>query len=412
MPDPRSLLLTVLALAACGGGGSDGPTTPDACTGATLALHADIAAPIPAAAAGTSTIAIAGTYPRSLATARASAFEIGADPNGFTIIDVPVTDATGHPTGELFLYLDEVAKAKKFLLEPITLPDLQTQPTFSFVLYAEGYDADQHDYTRWLLGTSGCVTLAAVQPGRVSRVRGDLTMSGEWQTLDGDPLGAGTAHGSFDAPLLRVLTPTASLRDTLTAQASGARADQLKTGTVDAFQVLAPEQTRLAIVGTVPAAAATDSVRELWLSINGVPKAGDVVSLNDPTLGDAMRGRASVSFAMMRVIERIGVPAQPYVRQLWRSTSGSVTFTNVVQNGPLGFCGWASGEYQFESEGAALLASGAESLGTAAFTGAFETKFTPLAPHDTLEDDAKSSLLLTFARRSAPRATTEATCTF
>jgi hypothetical protein len=222
-------------------------------------------------------------------------------------------------------------------------------------------------------------------------------------------VGRGTLSATIEAPLLRVLTATSRLADTLDATTSGARVEALRTGTIDAFQVLRADQTRLVVVATV----AGDSTRELWLSLPGVPAAGPPIALRDPTLDSARLGRAGVPFAMLRVIEQVTV-GQTAVRQLWRSTGGTVELTNVVQTGPFGLCGWATGHLRFDAVGTDLADPSHPDLGTLSTAGDFETKFTVLAPYDTLVEPGTSTAdaLARLARLAAPRPEDTTPCAF
>jgi hypothetical protein len=204
----------------------------------------------------------------------------------------------------------------------------------------------------------------------------DVTLAGEWVDSAGARLGCGTiAVSHIDAPLVRFLTTTGPLRDTLTSDLTGDRADTLRTSALASFQALQPSRQRLLVMGTM----AGDSTKELWLSMAGVAAGSDSIALGAPTIDEAMAGRASTSFGMLRVI-----PSQQSTsEQLWRSTGGYVTLTNVVQIGPLALCGWASGRYAFDAAGVDV-ADTTASLGTTHASGAFESRFTVLAPGDTI----------------------------
>ncbi|HVE78046.1 MAG TPA: hypothetical protein VNA89_04240 [Gemmatimonadaceae bacterium] len=390
-PSPRHRLTTVAAvatLAACGGGdGGPGPSDPcaPAATAATAATAAfDLAAPLPNAAAGSGSFTITGAIPLS-ATARATAFEAGASQTGIVFASLSVLDAAGRPTGELFFFLDRKATPGTIALVPITLADIKSAgaPPGSFAVYADHYDATVQDYTRWLLSTGGCVRLSAATSGAVGRIAGDVHLTGQWQTRAGAPLGAGGGDATFDAPLLRVLAPTTapSLADSIEITTSGARADADGSRQLVAFQALGPQTARWVAVGSVPAFAG-DSLGELWLSLNRLPRSGETVTLADPTIDAALAAGAPTDYAMLRVIELTGIPTTRAVRQLWRSTGGSVTFTDVVQNGPLGVCGYAVGRYDFPADGTELAAGGGRTpRGSARVTGAFAARFTVLLPH-------------------------------
>lgn len=382
------LLPAALLLAACGGG-SDGLTNPPhdlICTSTAPRVLArmvgpafDIADARPDAAEGSSSIQIDGDFPRTVG-GRAGAFEYAAGPgSSFTTIDAFAVNANDVPTAELFIFATSAATVRTLSIAPVTLAQLHDRtfiPSASLVVYAEQYDPTVQDYTRWLIGQGGKIAISSVDSGDVGRVTLGVTLAGEWVDRAGTPLGCGTiAVSHIDAPIVRLLTPTGALHDTMTADVTGARADTIRTSTLASFQVLQPSRQRLLVMGS----AAGDSTKELWLSLTGVAAGGDSIALGAPTLDEAMAGRASTSFGMMRVIPS----TQSTSAQLWRSTNGAVTLTNVVQIGPLALCGWASGRYTFDATGVDL-ADTTTTLGTMTASGAFESRFTVLAPGDTV----------------------------
>jgi hypothetical protein len=381
---PRRLTIVsaLAALAACGGGdGGPGPIDPCAPAAGSIAL--DIAAPLPNANAGSGSVALTGAFPFAGSTG-AAAFEAGASQIGFVFTSLPVLDALGRPVAELFFFLDGRAAAGTVPLVPITLAEIKSQsaPPGSFAVYADQYNPALQDYGRWLLSTGGCVRLAAATAGAVGRIAGEVHFDGEWRTREGTPLGLGRADATFDAPLLRVVAPAtaASLVDSIEVATSGARSDAEGSRQLVAVQIAAQTPRWLA-VGTVREFAG-DSLGELWLSLNRLPRSGDVIELADPTVDAALAAEAPTDYGMLRVIQLTGVPVARAVRQLWRSTGGTVTFTSVVQNGPLGVCGYALGRYEFPAEGTGLADDGTRvPLGSAEVSGAFAVRFTVLLPH-------------------------------
>ncbi|MDQ3812109.1 MAG: hypothetical protein M3336_17650, partial [Chloroflexota bacterium] len=256
-------------------------------------------------------------------------------------------------------------------------------------VYAEQFDAAAGDYTRFLVARGGTARVTDVSSGDIGRVELSLSLDGEWRDRAGTLLGCGQIAGaSVSAPLLRLGSGTGRLIDTLTATVAVARDEELATSTLDAFQVLHPGQVRLAVVGSV----ARDSTRQLWLSLDGIPTGG-TITLGEPTLEEARAGRAARSFGMLRV----NPPSGGSSGQLWRSTSGEVELTNVVQAGPFALCGWVSGRYGFEAIGTDL-SSGTPLGGRIVANGVFESKFTVLSPSDSLAGTERRSSVARFAR--------------
>jgi hypothetical protein len=360
------------------------------------------------AAAGSASFAIAGDFPRAV-TGRAGAFEQGSGPGAtVTVIDAFAVDAHGVPTAELFIFATSSATVRQLALAPVTLAQLHDTefiPSGSLAVYAEQYDATVKDYTRWLVAKTGTVNITTVSSGDIGRVGVTVSLAGEWVDQSGTALGCGTiADARIDAPLLRLRTVSNTLGDTLTAQFDGARDDALGTDQLASFQVLNDARQRLLVAGS---ATPADSTMELWLSLNGIPASGDSIVLGAPSLDEAVAGRASVSFGMLRV----GPSTSTTATALWRSTGGYVTLTDVVQMGPLALCGWASGHYSFDAAGVDLTADTALA-GTLSASGAFESRFTVVAPADTLAASAATSLTSRFARLAMPARTSGVSCTF
>ena len=367
-------LLAVAGLIACGK--DDDPTapTPPGC----LAEGSPLAE-------GSSRVDITGAHPR--------AFDGGAGGFtatqiiGFTVLSAYARDAAGRPTSELFVFFATPPRAgEKYALTPVSLAQLN-DPTFTpsgpFAIYGEGYDPAVRDYTRWLTRTTGCLQLygssrqGADQPAFMATVH----VAGEWE---GASTGTGRLAARFHPPVTELATTAGLARDTLLARVDSVPAgpvpDTVATGTIDAFQSLRSDETRLVVGATEPG---DDSVQELWLVLHGVPQPGTTIALGEPTLEQAKLGRAPMSFATLRV-NAPGNP--PQVRELFLSTSGSVTLEEYVLVGPASLCGWARGTFTFSAHGTDL-ASGT-SRGTRRVEGSFTTRVTVLQPADSLRDAA------------------------
>jgi hypothetical protein len=414
----RSPLLAAALLSACSGG-SDAPTPPaQSCSSATAIRHGPFLAVADAqanASEGAATFGITGSFPRSV-TGRSGAYERSVGALGFTVIDGFASDADGRPTAELVIFLTSRAQTGTTSLVPVTLAQFRDPnffPAGPFAVYAEHFDDAAGSYTRYLLGKSGTVEVRGVSEGRIGRVELSLSMSGEWRDGMNASLGCGEiTSATVNAPLLRLLTTTDSLRDTLHATVTGDRSEQLATSELASFQVLRPGQARLTIVGADPASASpSDSAKEVWLSLNGIPAGPDSVVLGEPTLDEARSGRATTSFGMLRVHSHEGDLTGNDARQVWRSTGGYVKLTNVVQTGPLAQCGWVSGYYAFDAVGADLSSGSGASLGTLAASGSFESRLTVLSPADTLID-AQAPAGASLARAASPTAASGKACPF
>jgi hypothetical protein len=368
----------------------------------------DIADAQPNAAAGRAAFHITGDLARSVG-ARASAFEQARGPGAdLTVVDAFAADAQGEPMGELFIFIASAATVDQISLNPVTLAQLHDTtfvPSRAIAVFAEQYDSTSKDYAHWLLARSGTVDITSVSDGQIGRVALAVSLSGTWVDPTGKTLGCGKIEdASIEGPLLRLSTGSDPLRDTLTAQLAGARSGMLASSDLTSFQVLNPSHPRLLVTGS---AAPADSTMELWLSIPGIPGRADSIVLGATTLDEAVAGQADSSFGMLRVFPS----GESSATQLWRSTSGYVTLTNIVQMGPLALCGWVSGRYAFDATGADLAADTALT-GTLSASGAFESRFTALSPRDTLEGTAATSLAARFLRPSSPRRTSGATCAF
>lgn len=315
---------------------------------------------------------------------RAGAWSTSSVLAALTVIDAFTIDGEGRPVGELFVLYNAAPAPDTVELVPATLAELHSiPPDGSFAFIAEGFDPAVEDYDRWLVSGHGCLVIDQVVENE--RIIGRLRIiDGEWRTKANQFLGKASVTATFNAPLVSMLTPTTELRDSVRATLTGGRNESLRAFTLDAFQVLHPEQTRMAIVGSVLA----DTTRELWLSIPGVPITGDSIALDSVGVTEALAGRADVPFAMMRLVVPGGTGT---VADVWTSTGGWVKFDRVVQNGPAALCGAAFGKFAFTARGARLGAGGARTdLGTMEVAdGAFASRFTPLMPTDTVGDPAR-----------------------
>jgi hypothetical protein len=181
---------------------------------------------------------------------------------------------------------------------------------------------------------------------------------------------------TVDAPVVRGASPMGALIDTLQASATGGRTEMLGTQTIDGFQTLRANDTRLLFVATIPG----DSTRELWLSLNGVRLTTDSVPLRELSLAGARAGRDTGSFAMLRVKTLSG--ATPIMAQVWRSTSGWVKLTNLVPGAPLILCGWGTARFAFTAAGHDNTTG--EALGVLEASGLLEARYTVVSPADSL----------------------------
>jgi hypothetical protein len=93
------------------------------------------------------------------------------------------------------------------------------------------------------------------------------------------------------------------------------------------------------------------------------------------------------------------------VRQIFRSTSGTVNITEVSLVGPAAACGWVRGDFAFDAVGTDVASGG--SLGTRRVTGTFKSTLSVLQPADSVRDGA------TMARAAVPLPpATAQQCTF
>lgn len=381
LPRLTSVIALLAALACGGGGGEAGPGPLDPCVTTARALSLSVADARPDAAPGTVSATITGDFPRTI-TGRASAFSRRTFPV-FLVADAFTLDGSGRPSGELFIFAPGTPTIGTRALVPVTLQQVRDptfQPTGPFALWAEAYDPMVGDYTHWLLADSGTLGVTTVRDGEVGRVGLTLSLKGAWRDGTGARIGGcGRVTGAtIDAPVVRGVSPTSALVDTIEASTTGSRVETLASQTIDGFQTLAGNDTRLLFVATIPGT----STRELWLSLNGMRIAADSVPLGELTLEGARAGRDTGSFAMIRVITVSGTTST--VAQVWRSTSGWVKLTNLVPGAPLILCGWGTARFSFRSVGHDN-ATGAP-LGTLEAGGSLEARYTVLSRADSLVD--------------------------
>jgi hypothetical protein len=378
MPLPRlTSVLAALAALACGGGGEAGPEI-DPCAASLPAVSLTLADARADAAAGTGAATITGDFPRTI-SGRASAFSRTAFP-AFLVVDAFTVDGVGRPTGELFLFAPGTPAVGARALVPVTLQHVRDPnfiPQGPLAVWAEAFDTGVGDYTRWLIADAGTLGITSVRDAEVGRVGLTLSLRGSWRDAAGTRLGCGQITGAtIDAPVVRGISPTTSLVDTVHALATGSRTETLASPTIDGFQTLRPNDTRLLFVATIPG----DSTRQLWLSLNGARLSADSVPLREVSLESARAGRDTGSFAMLRVATLSGTT--PVVAQVWRSTGGWVKLTNLVPGAPLILCGWGTARFSFTAAGHDNAT--AAPLGALDVSGVLEARYTVLSPSDSL----------------------------
>jgi hypothetical protein len=376
LPRLTSVLVALAALAC--GGGEAGPGPVDLCAATSLAVSLSLADVRADAAPGAATVTITGDFPRTI-NGRASAFSRTTFPS-FLVVDAFTVDGVGRPTAELFILAPGTPAVGARALVAVTLQQLR-DPSFipqgPLAVWAEAFDAGVGDYTRWLIADAGTLGITAFRDGEVGRAGLTLSLSGSWRDAAGTRLGCGRITGAtIDAPVVRGTSPTTALIDTLHASATGSRTETLASQTIDGFQALRANDTRLLFVATIPG----DSTRELWLSLNGARLTADSVPLRELSLDAARAGRDTGSFAMLRVTTLSGTT--PVVAQVWRSTSGWVKLTNLVAGAPLILCGWGTARFSFTAAGHEN-ATGVP-LGTLDATGVLEARYTVMSPVDSL----------------------------
>jgi hypothetical protein len=250
-------------------------------------------------------------------------------------------------------------------------------PSGPLAVWAEAFDPSVGDYTRWLVADSGSLGVTSIRDVEVGRVGLTISLTGTWHNAGGARIGCGSITGALiDAPVVRGVSPTSALVDTVEAATTGSRVETLASQTIDGFQTLGANDTRLLFVATIPG----DSTRELWLSLNGARMTADSIPLGELTLEGARAGRDTGSFAMLRVVAVSGTT--PMVAQVWRSTSGWVKLTNLVPGAPLVLCGWGTARFSFTAIGHDNV-TGAP-LGTLTAGGALEARYTVLSRADSL----------------------------
>ena len=378
LPRLTSVVALLAALACGGGGGEAGPGPIDPCVATSRALSLSVADARTDAAPGTVSATITGDFPRTI-TGRASAFSRRTFPV-FLVADAFILDGSGRPDGELFVFGPGTPALGTRALVPVTLQQVRDPsfiPTGPFVVWAEEFDPNVGDYTQWLVADSGALGITTIRDGEIGRVGLTVSLRGTWRDGTGTRIGCGRITGAtIDAPVVRGVSPTSALVDTIEASTTGSRIETLASQTIDGFQTLAGNDTRLLFVATIPG----DSTRELWLSLNGMRISADSVPLRELTLEGARAGRDTGSFAMIRVITVSGTTST--VAQVWRSTSGWVKLTNLVPGAPLVLCGWGTARFSFSAVGHDN-ATGAP-LGTLEAGGALEARYTVLSREDSL----------------------------
>lgn len=384
-----------LAALACGGGGGEAGPVPDGrCPSPALRISAQLAGVRDNARPGTVSAVITDDFPRTIA-GPASGFSRTVFP-ALMVVDGFTTDAVGRPAGELVVFSPGTPVVGTRPLVPVTLQqirDPQFRPDGPFALWAESFDASRGDYTRWLIADAGTLGIDSVRNEDVGRVGLTVSFTGTWRDASGTQIGCGRIAGAtIDAPLVRTASATSALADTLEARLTGSLEGTVGTKTIDAFQTLGPNDTRLVLVATI---AGNDTTRELWLSLKGARLTTDSVPLGELSLDGARAGRDTGSFAMLRVLTLS--QTTPVVVQVWRSTSGWVKLTNLVPGAPLITCGWGTARFAFAATGHDN-ATGAV-VGTLDAAGAVESLYTVLSPADSLVDLRTARVAL---RPSAP----------
>lgn len=392
--------LTALAALVAGCGGKDAVAPRPTC--------GDVTVPS-SLVGGASQVTITGSQPRSFAGG-AGGYTANSGLTSFTVIDAYARDAEGRPTSELFMiFPGEPQAGKRFEFTPVSsaqFHDPNFVPSGPFAVYGEAYDPVARDYTRWLSKATGCLRIIEVSTVGTARAAvAQVEIRGAWE---GGASGAGSLTALLNAPVVTLYGAGAqrdtlfATMDTLPARA-GAVIDTLATTNLAVFQTLKAADTKLVVGASARRATTSADTMELWLVLPGVPSPGQTVTLGAPSLAEAKAGRASVPFGMIR-FNGPGTP--PVVRQIFRSTGGTVNIRELMLVGPAALCGWVRGDFAFDAVGTEL-ASGAD-LGTRRVTGTFRSTLSVLQPSDSVRDAAS------VARASAiplPLATVEQ-CTF
>ena len=378
------------------------PTPPDAGCG-------DVTIPS-SLTRGTSQVSITGSQTRDF-TGGAGGYTANASLATLGVLDAFATDAEGRPIAELFVLFPGIPEAGRYYrltaVSATQFNDPNFTPNGPFAVYGEAYDSVSRDYTRWLTNATGCLRIIDVlsttgeQPSAVAQVE----LSGTWES---GASGAGSLTALLNGPFVSLYGAGAqrdtlfATMDTLPARA-GAPVDSIATNNLAVFQTLKSGDTRLVVGASAPVAATAADTTELWLVLPGVPHAGQVVTLGAPTLADAKAGRASVPFGMVRFN---GPGSPPVVRQIFRSTGGTVNIRELVLVGPAALCGWVRGDFDFDVTGTDLATGG--DLGTRHVTGTFKSTVTVLQPADSVRDGATVAIA---AAVPLPPATAQQ-CTF
>lgn len=358
---------------------------------------------------GTSRVTITGSQPRTF-SGGAGGYTANSGLTSLSVIDVFARDDAGRPTSEVFvLFPTEPQPGQRYSLTPVSAAqfnDPDFVPSGPFAVYGDQYDPAARDYSRWLTNTTGCLRIIDVTTvGAARSAVAQLEIAGSWERGASGP---GTLSALLNAPVLTLYGAGAqrdtlfATMDTLPARA-GAAADTLATNNLSAFQTLKASETRLTVGASARRAGSTADTTELWLVLPGVPSAGQTITLGAPTLAEAKAGRASVPFAEVRFN---GPGAPPVVKQIFRSTSGTVTIRESMLVGPAAVCGWVRGDFSFDAVGTDLATGG--DLGQRRITGTFRSTLTVLQPADSVRDMAATARV---AAVPLPPATVEQ-CTF
>jgi hypothetical protein len=387
---------TVANVVACGG---DGPTPPAPRCG-DVTVPSDLVS-------GTSRVTITGSQPRTF-SGGSGGYTANSGLTTLSVIDAFARDVDGRPTSELFvLFPTEPEAGHSYTLTPVSaaqFDDPNFIPSGPFAVYGDGYDATARDYTRWLSNATGCLRIIDVTTvGAARSAVAQIEIAGTWER---GASGAGRLSALVNAPVL-TLYGAGAVRDTLFAAIdtlparAGAASDTLATNNLSVFQTLKSGETRLTVAASARRAGTSADTAELWLVLPGVPSLGQTIALGAPSLAEAKAGRAAVPFGMVRFN---GPGNPPVVKQLFRSTAGSVTIRELMLVGPAAVCGWVRGDFSFDAVGTDL-ATGAD-LGQRRITGTFRSTVTVLQPADSVRDAAVTARVVPL-----PPATVEQ-CTF
>lgn len=381
----------VAGMFACGG---DGPTPPTPRCG-DVAVPSDLVS-------GTSRVTITGSQARMF-SGGSGGYTANSGLTSLSVIDAFARDADGRPTSELFvLFPTEPQAGHSYSLTPVSAAQFNDPafiPSGPFAVYGDGYDAATRDYTRWLTNATGCLRIIDVTTTGTSRSAvAQIEIAGTWERGASGP---GALSALVNAPVL-TLYGAGAVRDTLFATMdtlparAGASSDTLATNNLSVFQTLKASETRLTVGAAARRAGTTADTTELWLVLPGVPAPGQTITLGAPSLAEAKAGRAAVPFGMVRFN---GPGNPPVVKQIFRSTGGTVTIRELMLVGPAAVCGWVRGDFSFDATGTDLATGG--DLGQRRVTGTFRSTLTVLQPADSVRDAASAARLAVVPLPSA-----------